>query len=81
MTSVEQIKWIKDLANRLNRPIATAKQARQMLKLGTWYNSAEETLSALGLPPNRDGGQQGFVVHKTDGKIFVNEAGLHPVHL
>ncbi|MGB9329763.1 MAG: 3-keto-5-aminohexanoate cleavage protein [Steroidobacteraceae bacterium] len=81
MTSIEQIKWVKDVANKLNRPIATAKQARQMLKLGTWYNSVDETLSALGLPPNREGGQQGFIVHKTDGKIFENEAGLHPVML
>ena len=81
MTSIEQIKWVKDIANKLNRPIATAKQARQMLKLGTWYNSVDETLSALGLPPNREGGQQGFIVHKTDGKIFENEAGLHPVML
>ena len=46
-----------------------------------WYNSVDETLSALGLPPNREGGQQGFIVHKTDGRVFTNEAGLHPVML
>jgi len=40
-----------------------------MLKIGVTYESTEETLSNLGLPPNRETGQQGFLVHKSDGKL------------
>jgi hypothetical protein len=40
-----------------------------MMKIGTWYNSVEETLSNLGLPPNRAAGQTGFLVHDTDGRL------------
>ena len=41
------------MANELGRPIATAEQTRQMLKIGVTYKSTEETLANLGLPPNR----------------------------
>lgn len=44
----------------LGREVASADEARRILKIGTWYNSVEETLDALGLPPNRKGGQMGF---------------------
>ena len=40
-----------------------------MLKIGVTYNSTDETLANLGLPPNRESGQQGFIVHKTDGRL------------
>ena len=40
-----------------------------MLKIGVTYNSTEETLANLGLPPNREAGHQGFLVHKSDGKL------------
>jgi hypothetical protein len=33
------------------------------------YKSAEETLDNLGLPPNRQPGNMGFLVHETDGRF------------
>jgi uncharacterized protein (DUF849 family) len=69
MTTVEQIKQMVRIANELGREVATAEQARQILQIGTWYKTAEETLFNLGLPPARQTGQQGFLVYKTDGKI------------
>ena len=34
-----------------------------------WYDSIEETLANLGLPPNRKDGQLGFIVKETDGRL------------
>jgi uncharacterized protein (DUF849 family) len=69
MTSVQQVEQMVRLAKELGREVASADEARRILKIGTWYNSVEETLEALGLPPNRKGGQLGFVVKSTDGKM------------
>jgi hypothetical protein len=69
MSSVQQVEQVVRLAKELGRNIATADEARQMLKIGTWYETPEETLAALGLPPNRKGGQLGFIVKETDGKL------------
>ena len=69
------IEWQVDMARKLGRAIATPEQARQMLKIGTFYKSAEETLANLGLPPNREGGNTGFLVHKTDGKLAAAAVG------
>jgi uncharacterized protein (DUF849 family) len=69
MNSVQQIDQIVRLARELKRPVATGDQAREMSKLGIWYNSVEETLAALALPPNRQDGQLGFIVTDTDGKL------------
>jgi uncharacterized protein (DUF849 family) len=69
MTSVQQIEQAVRIAQELGRPIATPEQAKEILKIGTWYKTPEETLFNLGLPPNRKGGQQGFLVYETDGKL------------
>jgi uncharacterized protein (DUF849 family) len=69
MTSVQQIEQMVRMAKELGPPIATPEQAKEIMKIGTWYNSVEETLFNLGLPPNRKGGQQGFLTYETDGKI------------
>jgi hypothetical protein len=45
------------------------EDARRILKIGTWYNSAEETLFNIGLPPNRAEGQPGFLTYDTDGRL------------
>jgi hypothetical protein len=75
MTSVQQVDQIVRLAKELKRPVATGGQAREMLKLGTWYNRVEETLNALGLPPNRQDGQLGFIDRETDGRLITATAG------
>jgi hypothetical protein len=76
MSTVKQVEWQVQLARQLGRKIATADEARQIFKIGTWYNSVEETLSNLGLPPNRKGGQVGFIVKETDGRLY--EPGVEP---
>jgi uncharacterized protein (DUF849 family) len=61
MSSVEQIKQLVRIAGEFGRPIATAKQAREIMKIGVFYNSVEETLEKNGFAPNRNGGHQGFL--------------------
>jgi uncharacterized protein (DUF849 family) len=82
MTTVQMIEKHVRIANELGRKIATPEEARRILKIGTWYDSADETLFNLGLPPNRQEGQQGFRVYETDGKVRAPQpAGSdgHPI--
>ena len=81
MTSVEQVEQVVRIANELGRKVATADEARQLLKIGTWYNSPDETLANLGLPPNRKDGQLGFIVKETDGRLHppVSGSDSHPI--
>jgi uncharacterized protein (DUF849 family) len=60
-TSVRQVEQVVRIARELGRDVATAADARRILKLGTWYDSVDETLSKLGMAPNRRAGQRGFV--------------------
>jgi hypothetical protein len=64
MTTVQMIEKHVRMAREICRDIATPGQARQMLKIGVTYKSTDETLANLGLPPNRESGHQGFLVHK-----------------
>jgi uncharacterized protein (DUF849 family) len=52
-TSVQQIEKMVKISNELWRPIATAEQAREIYKIGTFYSSIEETLEKNGWLPNR----------------------------
>jgi uncharacterized protein (DUF849 family) len=81
MTTVEQLKAITSLADRFGRKIATAKEAREIMKIGVWYNSVDETLKALGMPPNHGDDDRGFMVWETDGKKAVAHAmsDSHPM--
>ncbi len=44
------------MAKELGREIASGKEAREIYRIGTWYDSAEETLAAHGMAPNRKAG-------------------------
>src|SRR5262245_26348064 len=81
MTSVEQVEQVVRIAKELGRKVATAEETHQMLKIGTWYNSPDEALANLGLPPNRKGGQLGFIVKETDGRLHppVSGSDSHPI--
>src|SRR6266436_5645075 len=68
LTSVQMIEKHVRMAKELGRAIATGDNARRILKIGVTYDSVEETLLNLGLPPNRKTGQQGFIGYTTDGK-------------
>jgi hypothetical protein len=52
------------IAEELGRPIATPEETRQILKIGVMYDTTEETLFNLGLPPNREEGQRGFLTYE-----------------
>ncbi|MEG0150526.1 MAG: 3-keto-5-aminohexanoate cleavage protein [Comamonas sp.] len=61
MSTVAQIEQLVRFSRDFGRPIATAKQAREMCQIGVFYDSVEETLEKNGFAPNRNGGQQGFL--------------------
>jgi uncharacterized protein (DUF849 family) len=62
MTSVRQIEQMMRLAREIGRDVASGPEAREIYQLGVQYNSTDETLAKLGMPPNREPGQRGFPV-------------------
>jgi hypothetical protein len=56
-----QIEQLVRISREFGRPIATAKEAREISKIGVFYDSVEETLATNGFAPNRNGGQQGYL--------------------
>jgi uncharacterized protein (DUF849 family) len=80
-STIQMIEHQVRMAEELGRPIATAEQSHQMLKIGVWYKSTDETLANLGLPPNREGANVGFMVHKTDGSFHpAAQGGCGHIH-
>ena len=67
-TTLQQIKGAVDVCKRFGRRVATAEEARKIMKIGVTYNSAEETLQALGMPPNPVDYHVGLQLWETDGK-------------
>ncbi|HYA42781.1 MAG TPA: 3-keto-5-aminohexanoate cleavage protein [Syntrophobacteraceae bacterium] len=67
-TSVQQVEGVVRLCKEFGRKVATAEEARKIMKVGVWYNSVEETLQNLGLPPNREGDAKGLLVWDTTAK-------------
>ena len=61
MTTVEQIEQLVRISREFGREIATGKEARELLKIGVFYDTVEESLAANGFSPNRNGGNQGFL--------------------
>jgi len=61
MSTVEQIQQLVRIAKEMGREIATGKEARDILQIGVFYDTVEETLAANGMAPNRKGGNQGFL--------------------
>ncbi|MNL66268.1 hypothetical protein D3C87_1907060 [compost metagenome] len=49
------------IAGEFGRKVATAQEARDIQKIGVFYDTVEETLEANGFAPNRNGGNQGFL--------------------
>ena len=75
--SVRQVEWAVKTCEQFGRKVATAEEARQIMKVGVWYNTVEETLFNLGLPPNRAEGQKGFLAYDTDGRLPQPVAAGH----
>lgn len=57
MGSVAQIEQLVRISNELGREIANGQEARKIYRIGTQYNSSEETLAQLGMAPNRERGR------------------------
>ena len=53
MGTVKQIEQLVRISREFGRDIATGKEAKKILKIGTFYNSTEETLAEIGFAPNR----------------------------
>lgn len=57
MGSVAQIEQLVRISKELGREVANGEEARRIYRIGTQYNSTEETLAKLGMAPNRERGQ------------------------
>lgn len=68
-STVKQIEWAVKMSEQFGRKVATAEEARKMMKIGAWYDTVEETLFNLGLPPNRPEGYKGFLAYEPDGRL------------
>jgi uncharacterized protein (DUF849 family) len=62
-TTVRQVEQLVRISVELGRDVATAKEARDIYKIGETYSSAEETLAKVGFAPTRRPGQLGFTHH------------------
>jgi uncharacterized protein (DUF849 family) len=60
-STVEQVRQLVRISKDFGRPIATGKQAKELLGIGKFYDTVEESLAANGFAPNRNGGNQGFL--------------------
>jgi len=61
MGTVKQIEQLVRLAREFGREVASGKEARQICKIGVFYDSIEETLEKNGFAPNARPGLQGFL--------------------
>jgi uncharacterized protein (DUF849 family) len=53
MTSVQQVEQLARISRELGRDVADARDARRIYRMGTFFESAEETLRENGFAPNR----------------------------
>lgn len=61
MSTVRQVEQLVRISREFGREVATAQQAREISKIGVFYDTVEESLQANGFAPNRNGGNQGFL--------------------
>ena len=61
MSTVEQIEQLVRISREFGREVASGKEARDILQIGVFYDTVEETLAANGFAPNRNGANQGFL--------------------
>jgi uncharacterized protein (DUF849 family) len=61
MSTVKQIEQLVRMAREFGREVANGKEAREILKIGVFYDTVEETLAANGFAPNPKGRQQGYL--------------------
>lgn len=78
---MQQVEGAARICGEFGRKVANADEARKLSKVGVWYDTIEETLQNLGLPPNRRDGEKGFMVWETDGRKSVAKVAgdSHPM--
>ena len=59
ISSARQVEQLATISRQLYRKVATGKDAKRIYRIGEWYQSVDETLTKLGLPPNREAGVHG----------------------
>ncbi|MGC8536696.1 MAG: 3-keto-5-aminohexanoate cleavage protein [Rhizomicrobium sp.] len=59
ISSARQVEQLATISSQLYRKVATGKDAKRIYRIGEWYQSVDETLTKLGLPPNREAGVHG----------------------
>jgi uncharacterized protein (DUF849 family) len=62
MTTVQQIEQMVRISRELGREVANGDEAREIYQIGQYWNTTEQTLARLGLPPNREPGQVGIPI-------------------
>jgi uncharacterized protein (DUF849 family) len=58
MSSVRQVEQLVRISREFGRDIASAKEAREIYRIGEFYADADETLARNGFAPNRNPGQR-----------------------
>jgi hypothetical protein len=53
MGTVAQVEQLVRIAREFGRDVADGQEARRIYKIGTFYESADETLAKNGFAPNR----------------------------
>ena len=61
MSSVRQIEQLVRISREFGREIANGKEAKEICKIGVFYDSVEETLAKNGFAPNPIAGRQGYL--------------------
>ena len=61
MSTVKQIEQLVRISREFGREVATGKEAREICKIGVFYDNVEETLAQNGFAPNRKSNQRGFL--------------------
>lgn len=80
--TVKQVEWAVKITEQHGRKVATADEARKIMKVGVWYDSVEETLRHIGLPPNREEGERGFLTYeKTNGRLSSDAVRSSPTSI
>lgn len=62
MTSVQQVEQVARISRELYRDVADGDDARRIYRIGTQYQTTDETLVRLGYAPNRKAGERGTPV-------------------
>jgi hypothetical protein len=58
MSSVQQVEQLVRISREFGREIANGKEAREIYRIGEFYQSADETLARNGFAPNRQPGKR-----------------------